>query len=76
MTGKNTNYLLAILLFIVSIYSIYTKNYFNSAGWLLLGLSLALISYLSKIKASKKYYAAAITLPVLALICFILEIFY
>lgn len=76
MTSKNTNYLLAILLFIVSLYSFYTKNYFNWAGLLLLSLSLALISYLSKIGASKKYYAVAITLPIIALICFVLEIFY
>lgn len=76
MTGKNTNYLLAIIVFAVSIYSFYTKFYFNSAGWFLLGLSLILISYLSKKSAEKKYYIMALPLPILALICFLLEIFY
>lgn len=76
MTGKNTNYLLAIILFIASIYYFYTNYYFYSAGWFLLGLTLVLISYLSKISAGKKYYIMAIPLPILALICFALELFY
>jgi|GEM_PF-5630856 len=76
MKGKNTNYWLAIILFILSIYFFYTKYYLNSAGWLLLGLTLILINYLSKISAGKKYYLMALSLPILALICFVLEFFY
>ena len=76
MLNKNTNYLLAIIIFIVSIYSVYTKYYLSSAGWFLLGLSLVLIGYLSKIEADRKYYIIMIPLPVLAIICFLLEAFY
>jgi hypothetical protein len=76
MTGKNTNYLLAIIVFIVAIYAFYTKYYFNAAGWLLLGLTLVLISYFSKINADKKYYIISLPIPIVALICFALEFFY
>ena len=76
MNSKNTNYFLAIIIFVLAIYSFYTKFYFNSAGWFLLGLSLISISYLSQIKADKKYYIMALPLPILALICFALEFFY
>ena len=76
MASQNTNYLLAIVVFIAAIYSFYTKFYFNSAGWFLLGLTLVLIGYLSKIEADKKYYIMAIPVPIIAIICFILEIFY
>lgn len=76
MASKNTNYFLAVIIFIAAVYSFYTKYYFNSAGWFLLGISLLLTSYLSKIKATKKYYIMALPLPVLALICFLLEFFY
>ncbi len=76
MAGKNTNYLLAIIIFAVSVYSFYTGYYFNAAGWFLLGLTLILVGYFSKISADKKYYVIALPLPVLALICFLLEVFY
>lgn len=76
MKGKNTNYLLAVIVFIASTYSFYTKYYFNAAGWFLLGLTLVLSSYLSKINANKKYYIMALSLPILALICFVLEFIY
>ncbi|MGB9979504.1 hypothetical protein [Methanobacterium sp.] len=76
MTGKNTNYLLTVMVFIVALYAFYTKYYFNASGWFLLGLTLILISYLSKINADKKYYIMALPLPILSLICFALEFFY
>jgi hypothetical protein len=76
MTNKNTNYLLMIIVFIVAVYAFYTKYYFNAAGWLLLGVTLISISYLSKINASKKYYIMSLPLPILALICFVLEFIY
>ena len=76
MTSKNTNYLLMIILFIVAVYSLFLKNYFNAAGFFLLGISLFLIDYLSKIGASKKYYIMATILPIIALICFVLQIFH
>ncbi len=76
MTNKNTNYLLAVVVFIIAVYAFYTKYYFNAMGWLLLGLTLILISYLSKTSANRKYYIMALPLPILALICFVLEFFY
>ena len=76
MAGKNTNYLLAVIIIAVSIYSFYTRYYLNAAGWFLLGLTLIFIGYFSKISAHKKYYMMALPLPVLALICFLLEVFY
>lgn len=76
MKSQNANYLLAIIVFIVSAYAFYTKYYFNATGWFLLGLTLILISYLSKINAGKKYYIMALPLPILALICFVLEFLY
>ncbi len=76
MTGKNTNYLLAVIIFIVALYSFYTKYYFDAVGWFLLGLTLILSSYLSKIKASKKYYIITLPVPILALVCFVLQFIY
>lgn len=76
MTGKNTNYLLAIVVFIVAAYALYTKYYFNASGWFLLGLTLILITYFSKINADKKYYIMTLPLPIMALLCFVLEFFY
>ena len=76
MKSQNTNYLLAIVVFIVAVYAFYTKYYFNASGWSLLGLTLILISYLSKINAGKKFYIMALPLPILALVCFVLEFLY
>lgn len=76
MNSKNTNYLLAVVVFIMAVYAFYTKYYFNASGWFLLGLTLILITYFSKINASKKYYIMALPLPILALISFALEFFY
>ncbi len=76
MNSKNTNYLLAVVVFIMAVYAFYTKYYFNASGWFLLGLTLILITYFSKINASKKYYIMTLPLPILALISFALEFFY
>ena len=76
MTDKKTNYLLAVVIFIVAVYSFYTGYYINTMGWFLLGLTLILIGYLSKINADRKYYMMTLLLPVLALICFVLEFLY
>ena len=76
MTGKNTNYLIVAVVFIMAVYAFYTKYYFTASGWFLLGLTLILITYFSKISADKKYYIMALPLPILALICFALEFFY
>ena len=76
MNSKNTNYLLAVVVFIMAVYAFYTKYYFNASGWFLLGLTLILITYFSKINACKKYYIMALPLPILALISFALEFFY
>ncbi len=76
MTSKNTNYLLAVVVFIVAAYAFYTKYYFNASGWFLLGLTLILMTYFSKINADRKYYIMALPLPVVALLCFALEFFY
>ena len=76
MNSKNTNYLLAVIVFIMAGYAFYTKYYFNASGWFLLGLTLILITYFSKINANKKYYIMALPLPILALISFALEFFY
>ena len=76
MTSKNTNYLLAVVVFIMAAYAFYTKYYFNASGWFLLGLTLILITYFSKISANRKYYIITLPLPILALICFALEFLY
>ena len=76
MKSGNTNYLLTIIIFIVAIYAFYTKFYLNAVGWFLLGITLILITYLSKINANRKYYIITLPIPILAFICFMLEFFY
>jgi uncharacterized membrane protein len=76
MESSKNNYLIAGLLALVAIYSVYTKTYYNALGWALLSISLVAGIYLTSIEASKKYFYMALILPVIALICFALEIFY
>ena len=76
MESNRNNYLIAGLLALIAIYSFYTKTYYSGFGWILLSISIVLGIYLTKIGASKKYFIMVISLPVLALVCFALEVFY
>lgn len=76
MESNKNNYLIAGLLLLVAVYSVYTKTYYSAVGWILLSISIFAGIYLTQIEASKKYFYMVITLPILAVICFALEIFY
>lgn len=76
MESTKNNYFIAVLLVFVAAYYAYTKAYYNALGWLLLSITIFLGIYLTSIGASKKYFYMAIGLAVLAVICFVLEIFY
>lgn len=76
MESNKNNYLIAGLLGLIAIYSFYTKTYYNALGWVLLSISIVLGMYLTKIGASKKYFFMVMSLPVLALVCFVVEAFY
>lgn len=76
MESTKNNYFIALLLLLVAFYYAYTKSYYNSLGWILLSLTIFLGIYLTRIGASKKYFYMAISLAILAVICFVLEIFY
>ena len=76
MESTKNNYFIAVLLVFVAIYYAYTKAYYNALGWFLLSITIFLGIYLTRIGASKKYFYMAIALAVLAVICFVLEIFY
>jgi hypothetical protein len=76
MESTKNNYFIAILLLLVAFYYAYTKAYFNALGWILLSFTIFLGIYLTRIGASKKYFYMTISLAILAVICFVLEIFY
>jgi hypothetical protein len=76
MESSKNNYLIAGLLALVAIYSVYTKTYYNALGWALLSISVVAGIYLTSIEASKKYFYLVLLLPIIAVICFALEIFY
>jgi hypothetical protein len=72
MDSKN-NYILAFIIFFVSIFYFFTKSYYIGLGWFLIGLSIFLGAYLTKIGADKKYFILTITLPIIALLLFVYQ---
>ncbi|MDP1552222.1 MAG: hypothetical protein Q8M06_04325 [Methanobacteriaceae archaeon] len=76
MEYNKNNFLFAGLFMIIGVYSIYTKTYYSALGWVLLAFAIIFGMYMTKINAEKKYFIMVTILPVLALICFALEIFY
>lgn len=76
MEANNTNYILAIIIFAASIFYFYIQSFYTGLGWLLLGITIVMGIYLTKISADKKYYYMVMVLPIISLILFAYDFFY
>ncbi len=70
---SKTNYMLAVIILVVSIYYFFTANYYTGLGWFLIGLSIILGAYLTKLGADKKYFILTMALPIIALLLFVYQ---